>query len=531
MTVAMALELPVLRRGLPQVVAGTEALDTPIRWVHAGEVPNMAAMLRGGELLLTTGMGIGGSASQRRFVAELASKGVAGLVIELGGSFTGALPATLVAAAAERRLPLIELHAEVRFVAVTEAVHTELVNRDYRLLRRAEELHRGFTRRMLAGEGVVAVLSQLAATLGNPVFLESADGRLLAHAAPPDSRGEDLLGVWAEAGESAEAVGASAAVPAGGSEGGGRLLALPLAAPFDPFTQLALERAAEIVALALLRSRQEDELLTLSRGDLFARLADGRIDPAAGAARAAEMGFGGRGVGGLVAVAARVVGPRRGSGAGGRAAVDASWIGSLRDLEREFRKLGAPTLVGVDPGGGDLVVLVGLRDRAEHAVTVDRVASILRQLPRPLGEIVVAAGAPGGWEEIGGGLRDAIEAAAVGGDLPPAPWHDATAMPLERLLWRLGDNEDLRRYVERVLGPLLAHDAGSRRQLLPTLEALVANGGGKAATARALTLNRQALYARIARIERILGVDLSASGALTAVELALRARRHLRGTG
>src|SRR3954467_14585236 len=92
-TVSAALALPALRRGLPEVVAGAGGLDRPIRWVHAGEVPNMASLLRGGELLLTTGMGIGPrAADQRRFVAELAARGVAALVIELGHTYAQRLP-------------------------------------------------------------------------------------------------------------------------------------------------------------------------------------------------------------------------------------------------------------------------------------------------------------------------------------------------------------------------------------------------------------------------------------------------------
>ncbi len=67
-TVRRALELPALRAGLPEVVAGAGQLDRPLRWVHAGEVANIAALLTGGEMLLTTGMGIGArAAEQRRF--------------------------------------------------------------------------------------------------------------------------------------------------------------------------------------------------------------------------------------------------------------------------------------------------------------------------------------------------------------------------------------------------------------------------------------------------------------------------------
>src|SRR4051794_16787147 len=297
-TVAAALELPALRRGLPEVVAGADSLDRPIRWVHAGEVPNMASLLRGGELLLTTGMGVGAKAAdQRRFVAELAARQVAALVIELGHTYNNQLPPALVAAAEGHELPLVELHATVPFVAGTEAIHTEIVNHHYDLLRRAEGLQERFTGLMLQGGGIPGVLALLAEAVANPVFLEAPDGRLLYHAAPPSSAAEDdAVAAWTQAARSADAtLGVTARVPAGDGDAAGRLLALPVDAPLDAFAALAVDRAAGIVALALLRTRQEDELLARGRGDLLAELAAGRIPPDRAAARASAMGFADRG--------------------------------------------------------------------------------------------------------------------------------------------------------------------------------------------------------------------------------------------
>ena len=55
------LELEPLRRAGPQVLAGRDHLDEVVRWVHVTELPDIAYLLRGGELLLTTGMAIAGS--------------------------------------------------------------------------------------------------------------------------------------------------------------------------------------------------------------------------------------------------------------------------------------------------------------------------------------------------------------------------------------------------------------------------------------------------------------------------------------
>ena len=66
MTVRAALALPPIRRGQPELVAGADALERPIRWVASGDVAWIARDLKGGELLLTTGLGIGRRAREQR---------------------------------------------------------------------------------------------------------------------------------------------------------------------------------------------------------------------------------------------------------------------------------------------------------------------------------------------------------------------------------------------------------------------------------------------------------------------------------
>ncbi|HEY0934566.1 MAG TPA: helix-turn-helix domain-containing protein, partial [Trebonia sp.] len=57
-----------------------------------------------------------------------AGVGVAGLAVELGRRYAGALPAALVAAAEDRSLPLVELRREVAFIGITEAVHARIID-------------------------------------------------------------------------------------------------------------------------------------------------------------------------------------------------------------------------------------------------------------------------------------------------------------------------------------------------------------------------------------------------------------------
>ena len=62
MTVAAALRLEVFSRVGMKVHAGENNLDRVVRWVHPTEIPDIAQFLRGGEMLLTAGLGIGSTA-------------------------------------------------------------------------------------------------------------------------------------------------------------------------------------------------------------------------------------------------------------------------------------------------------------------------------------------------------------------------------------------------------------------------------------------------------------------------------------
>src|SRR4051812_32631881 len=93
LTLADVLELPVVRRGLPEVVAGAEAVGRELRWAHVLEMPDPAGLLKGGELVLTTGMGAGDrAASQRAWIGSLIEQGAAAGAGGLGRCWRGRVP-------------------------------------------------------------------------------------------------------------------------------------------------------------------------------------------------------------------------------------------------------------------------------------------------------------------------------------------------------------------------------------------------------------------------------------------------------
>ncbi|MGJ5829143.1 PucR family transcriptional regulator [Streptomyces ossamyceticus] len=529
-TVRRALELPGLRGGLPEILAGADRLERTVRWVHAGEVPNIASLLKGGELLLTTGYGLGTRpADQRAFVRTLAARGIAALVVELGTRFTR-LPPALVETARSAGLPLVQLHREVAFVTVTEEIHTEIVNGHYALLQQAEEVHRRCTEALLGGGGVPQVLGILADFSGNPVFLETADGQLLyaAGAGPADT---DPLQVWEglrDRHQDEPPAGTTIVDVPGGGPGTGsvraRLVLLPVVAPLAPVHRMAAERAAGVLAVVLMQARQEEELAARGRGDFLTDLAEGRIEAEDAPAQARVLGFR-PGAGPLLPVVMRLA---DGLSPGG------GWAVLARAVGEELTLVGVPVLLGVRPVEGRVPLLVGLREETERPAVADKVAAALRAgveragLQRPGGRPpVVVVGTPGGWEAASAGLRHAAETATAAQGLADRPWYDARRLDIDLLLWRLRDHPDLAAFVDRALGPLLDHDSRSRPPLLPTLQTYLAHAGRKAETARELHLNRQTLYNRLARIGELLGTDLDDPQTVLALSLALRARRHV----
>ncbi len=167
------LALPAVQEGAPTVLVGGPALEAGVRWVHVSDSADVARLLDGGELLLTTGAAWPtGTAALRVLVAELAAIGVSGIVIELGPRMSR-VPDAVIEACAAAGLALVALAVEVKFVAVTEAVHRALIEAQTAALRERQRLHDLFTALSLRGAPADLIVSEVARALDVPVHLET----------------------------------------------------------------------------------------------------------------------------------------------------------------------------------------------------------------------------------------------------------------------------------------------------------------------------------------------------------------------
>jgi PucR family transcriptional regulator, purine catabolism regulatory protein len=117
------------------LATGEEHAGATVRWVHSTELLDPTPWLRGGELLLTTGLQLQGAKPQREFVERLAEREIAGLGFGTGFVHRK-VPAAILNAARKRGFPLFEVPYELPFIAITERVFAQLLNERYELLQR-----------------------------------------------------------------------------------------------------------------------------------------------------------------------------------------------------------------------------------------------------------------------------------------------------------------------------------------------------------------------------------------------------------
>jgi purine catabolism regulator len=535
LTVADVLALEPVRRGAPRVLAGADRLDTAVRWVHVIELARAAHLLRGGELVLSTGIALPDDpAGLQRYVAELAAVGVSALAVELGSRYARSLPAALVAAAADHRLPLIVLERETQFIEITKAVHARIIDTQLAELRSAERLHRVFTELAVSGAPAEEVVGQTASLAGCPVILENLAHQVLACAAGPQDTAALLAGFAARsravrvAGRTGSDATSGWLVTVVGARGEdwGRLILLRGAGQAPAAGDVALiERAATTLALGRLLDHQQESLERQAhRTILAAFLGHGYADHAEAEARARALGVpvtGRR----LVAIVVRLAGtsptlaaPSPGLAAQARAAAVADALAAACRRQR------VPALVG-SLDDHRVAALLALPPKSDPESALARLAGQLR--PRLSAEDVIGAGSE--VDSVGGVHRSFLEAdhvaeaAAGAGD--GRPFYRLPDLRLRGLLHLLREDPRLQAFAERELGPLLAHDDESGTSLVAALAAYLAAGGNKAEAAKQAHVARPTMYERLRQIQEVLGVDLEPAESRLSLHVALLALR------
>jgi purine catabolism regulator len=521
-TVREVIALDAVAHGVPEVLVGDGALDARVRWLHVSDSAGVARLLDGGELLLSRGSSWPADpADLRRFIAELADAGLSGLVLELGTHYRY-VPRVVVEAAAARGLALIVLHRELKFVTLTEAVHSRIIAGQTDALRARDEVRERFTALVLRGSPADFIVHQLAQTLGAPVILENLAHEVVAAEVPLAMR-EGLFPEWELRSRSAHRRAAQR-VERGTSPDAedwlvvpveargirwGSLVALP--GPDHPAGRTAvLEQGAIALAVGRLADGEADEWGRIGRRRLLDGLLAGRFAGAGGAAarlEAAGLPMRGNRLYGIVVSGAPV--SAESAAAAARALRGRALVGSAPD---GIAQPSSATLLSLpaDASFDDDAALAFARALVEPGSDADRMVVSVGRRAEGLDAALVS-------------LHEAVDLARGrrrrAGHGPQL--RRAENRPLVQLVTSLRDDHRVLEHGERMLAPLIVHDLTRGGDLLDVLEAMLAHPGNRTAAASASHLSRSVFYQRIALLEELLDVDLDDGETQTALHLAL----------
>jgi purine catabolism regulator len=493
-----------------RLVAGEAGLANPIRWAHVSELEDPTPFLRGGELLLTTGMSVGTTAPrQRAYLARLTAAGLAGLGFGTGLSFAR-VPRPFTQAAEAAGFPVFEVPYEVPFIAITEAVFTKVAAEQYDLLSRSLDAEHVLTRAVLDGTGIDGIVEALTqATRGWALLLDLHGG--VISATPEEARSRTPL-VWSELrSPRAEGPRFSLSVVEDGQHvsiqpvaAQGRVeafLALGKREALTQFDRIVSSHALSLLALELAKSRAVTETERRLKGDLLERLLRGAFTPH-------EVGFSLERLGFDLDEQVQVVvladdGP-----------ADALSLAAEGVLAHQQ----APFLCSAL---GDLVV-VATPAQGNGAVS-ELHASVSA---RTRGRVLAGAGDAVSIQDLAKGLRQAQHALQVcrteGREV--AEFRD---LGTYQLLLSLQDPEALRTFADSVLSPLDRYDAAHGGDLVPSLRAFLDRNARWESAARDLYVHRHTLRYRIRKVEELTHRDLSSARDRMEFFLALRARDML----
>ncbi|SDZ06870.1 purine catabolism regulatory protein [Geodermatophilus africanus] len=519
MTVRDALAVPALRGAGPVVLAGAAGLGREVRWVHTTELVDIAPLLRGGDLVLSTGIALPDRPAELAAFAEsLHRSEAAGLVIELGRRWTE-VPRALVEACERLSLPLVALAREVRFATVAQAVGERIVDSQLEELREAQRVHEVFTELSIAEAGPAEILESVQRLAGATVVLEDEQHRVVDYRTGPGDAA-DALADWPARSRVVVLDGRTTWDEANGwlvtrvgrrDRGWGRLV---IESPDRPPQRLVAtaERAAAALALHRLHDRQRDSLVRRTHHELMVGLL---ADPGApDVQRRCELA-------GVPLARRRLVGlalrrPTTAEEPGRRAGQLDAAVAAVAHAVHELRL--SALVCEID---GAVRVLLSLDPAAAvPQVTEDLAGRVHRRV-----RVVVGAGRPvDRVGDVGRTLRESlhvVDSVRPGGRARPV--HRLEDVHLRGLLTMLADDERLRLFTARELDALKEHDARAQSGLLDTVRALVRHPGSKSDAAAGLHVSRSAFYDRLARVEQLLGVDLDDPDILVSLHVAVLA--------
>ncbi|GAX88606.1 PucR family transcriptional regulator [Effusibacillus lacus] len=533
LTVADVLKRPLFQDA--EVIAGSRGLSRPIRWVHILEAAESGSFLNGGELILSTGVGVGESREKRiEYLNELIRRKAVGLCIELG-SYIPEIPPDMREIADHYEFPLLVFRRPVRFVDITLDLHENIVNRHIKALRELENYSRDLQRLTLQSNGLPRILAHFQSVTqtqtfffpidGSPVFAPSMNQTietelthilqktLLQDPAPPNA---SLLPISERKQILYQPIAAMGHVLA-------YLGIILFEREPDEFLHLTLDYTSTAVAQLLLRRMFAQERALDNQTQLLDDILQGRVHREEdirvslgikpGSTRPPQF---------VCFIMEAISGPIR---------PDAETDSPFHDLLVVFRSILSrhkfrPLLRG--KGNRLYGLLLDTDQMSDRRLQCEKSLREIEQTCKQAldSNIKIRFGisrASSRYADARLHFQEAEQVLAF----PSAGSPFFEDLGIYRLLLQIKDGYALNSFIDDYLGPLLQYDADHGSQLVLTLRVFLDQGCSKQDTADRLYIRRQTLYHRLDKISELLGDTFTSAEHRVSLELALRAYEML----
>jgi len=173
------LDLPSLAGA--QLVAGKGGLDRDVLWSHVVDMPDPAAWVRPGFMLLVSGYSWPKEAdAQSKQITGLADAGLAAVGLAVP-KYVDHFSDAARGQADRLDLPLLEIPWEMPFARIMEELHRSVMAEPYKIIERSENIHRALTRAAARNASLDDLAKSLCSLIGRSVTFEDPGGKLLAH--------------------------------------------------------------------------------------------------------------------------------------------------------------------------------------------------------------------------------------------------------------------------------------------------------------------------------------------------------------
>ncbi len=175
LTVEDVLAMPEMQDA--EVIAGHDGLGRSIKSVTVLDAPDASLWLHGHELALTSTFPlIKRRSGLTTLVEELVARNVAGLGVKLH-RYMKTLPETMLAKANELAFPIIRVPDHIAWIEIISPIFARVVDTNAQQLIRSEEIRSQFTNQLFSGASLESLMALLYSMIGRPVLLISpADG-------------------------------------------------------------------------------------------------------------------------------------------------------------------------------------------------------------------------------------------------------------------------------------------------------------------------------------------------------------------